>query len=252
LEIDMTPKSLFVPSLTVDQMIEVDKLMLEKYHIELIQMMENSGRNLADLASMRFLGGDVRNKRIAVLAGNGGNGGGVMVSARHLQNWGARISLILAAPTSAYAGVPAHQLNVLDCLKVPVLVADGLNLQDPFDLILDGLIGYGLTAAPRGTTSELIEWANQTGTPILALDNPSGMDSTNGKAHNPTIRATATMTLALPKTGLLKPGAEKYVGELYLADISVPPELYENTFGILVPELFYKNTLMRIQTGVTI
>ena len=248
----MTPKSILIPSLTTAQMIEVDRLMVEKYHIELIQMMENAGRNLADLALQRFLGSDVRNKQIIVLAGTGGNGGGVLACARHLHNWGARVSVVLTSQPAEYTGVTAHQLNVLECMKLALLASDVLDSHPQFDLILDGIIGYSLKGAPRGKAAELIEWANRTGSPILALDTPSGLDLTTGKALSPTIRATATMTLALPKQGLLEPDAREYVGELYLADISVPPELYADAFGILVPELFYKNTLMRVQLPDTL
>lgn len=71
---------------------------------------------------------------------------------------------------------------------------------------------------------------------MLALDTPSGIDTTTGRVFDPAVRATATMTLALPKQGLRAPGARDHVGELYLADISVPPALYSRaplslTFG---------------------
>lgn len=62
--------------------------------------------------------------------------------------------------------------------------------------------------------------------PVLALDAPSGVDTTTGTVFDPAIRATATMTLALPKVGLRAPGIEPHMGELYPADISVPPLLY--------------------------
>lgn len=62
--------------------------------------------------------------------------------------------------------------------------------------------------------------------PVLALDTPSGLDTTTGAAMEPVIRARATMTLALPKEGLRAQRAESFVGELYLANISVPPGLY--------------------------
>ena len=65
-----------VPCLTTAQMREVDRAMVEDYRIELIQMMENAGRNLAHLARSRFLEGDPRGNTVVVLAGRGGNGGG--------------------------------------------------------------------------------------------------------------------------------------------------------------------------------
>src|SRR5262249_59434332 len=78
-----------VPSLTTEQMVEVDRAMTEDFHIELIQMMENAGRNLAHLARTRFLDGDPSRKRVVVLAGTGGNGGGALGCARRLRPWGA-------------------------------------------------------------------------------------------------------------------------------------------------------------------
>ncbi len=82
-----------------------------------------------------------------------------------------------------------------------------------------------------------IELANDSGTPILALDAPSGLDATTGAAHTPTIRAEATLTLALPKLGLLTESAHAFVGNLYVADISVPPRIYV-AMGVRTPNLF--------------
>ncbi|PJB66595.1 MAG: sugar kinase [Anaerolineae bacterium CG_4_9_14_3_um_filter_57_17] len=63
--------------------------------------------------------------------------------------------------------------------------------------------------------------------------------------HDPAIRAAATLTLALPKTGLLQAAAKPFVGELYLADISVPPELYAR-MGISVPPLFAASDIVQV------
>jgi NAD(P)H-hydrate epimerase len=71
-----------IPRITTEQMIEVDRLMTEEYHIELIQMMENAGRCLAILAMRRFLKEEIGSQEVVVLAGTGGNGGGAMVCAR--------------------------------------------------------------------------------------------------------------------------------------------------------------------------
>ena len=71
-----------IPWLTTEQMIEVDRAMMEDYRIDLVRMMENAGRNLAHLARARFLDGDPRGQRVVVLAGTGGNGGGALVCCR--------------------------------------------------------------------------------------------------------------------------------------------------------------------------
>ena len=116
------------------------------------------------------------------------------------------------------------------------------------DLIIDGLIGYSLSGAPRGPVAQLIRWANAQSAPILALDTPSGLDITTGEANDPTIQATATMTLALPKHGLLAAQSETIVGELYLADISVPPELYQSpAIGVQVGSLFAEDDIVRLR-----
>ncbi|MFW6034295.1 MAG: NAD(P)H-hydrate epimerase, partial [bacterium] len=72
-----------LPALTADQMREIDRIMIDELHIDLIQMMENAGRSLADLAQRRYAPADA-----VVLAGPGGNGGGGLVAARHLANRG--------------------------------------------------------------------------------------------------------------------------------------------------------------------
>ena len=109
------------------------------------------------------------------------------------------------------------------------------------------MIGYRLKGAPQGTAARLIRWANEQHAPILALDVPSGIDTTSGTAFDPAIRATATMTLALPKSGLRAQGVEAYVGELYLADISVPPSLYaEPALALEVGPLFAESEILRL------
>lgn len=215
-----------LPWLTTDQMREVDRLMIEVYGIELIQMMENAGRALAHLARSHFLDGDPRGRRVIVLAGKGGNGGGALVAARRLHNYGARVEVLLASPPDALTPVPAHQQRILTQMNVPIHAAAARDILEPSDLILDGLIGYSLAGAPRGESAALIRWANQRPEPVLSLDAPSGVDTTTGTPFDPAIRAAATLTLALPKIGLRAPAVRPHTGPLFLADISVPPALY--------------------------
>ncbi len=239
---------MLIPSISMQQMVEVDRAMIEDYGIDLMQMMENAGRNLAHLARQRFLDGNPVGKRVTILAGNGGNGGGALVSARRLHNWGAQVQVVLAQPRKAMKSVPAHQYDILNRMRVTTQQAYELERVLPMDLIIDGVIGYSLSGSPRGSAAELIRWANAQGAPILALDTPSGLDVTTGEAYDPTIRATATMTLALPKHGLLAAQSLEFVGELYLADISVPTELYQSpAIGVLVGILFAADDIIRFR-----
>jgi NAD(P)H-hydrate epimerase len=237
-----------IPYVTTEQMIEVDRAMMEDVRIELIQMMENAGRNLAHLARMRFFDGNPQGKHVVVLAGTGGNGGGALVCARRLQTWGARVEVVVTHPAENFTPVPAHQLDILQRMQVPVGQAKAVNQTESPALIVDGLVGYRLRGAPHGSVADLIRWANTAASPILALDVPSGVDTTTGTVFDPTIKATATMTLALPKAGLRAPGVEALVGELYLADISVPPSLYaEPALALQVGSLFAESEILRLR-----
>ncbi|MEJ2746645.1 MAG: NAD(P)H-hydrate epimerase [Anaerolineae bacterium] len=239
-----------VPALTTTQMIEVDRAMIEDYHIDLIQMMENAGRNLAHLARERFLQGNPRGQKVVVLAGTGGNGGGALVCARRLHNYGAAIRVFVTRPDSGFTPAPRHQLDIVRRMGIPVTLANEVDKGDGDTavLIIDGVIGYSLRGNPRGAAAGLIRWANRQAAPILALDAPSGLDTTTGTIFDPTIRATATMTLALPKAGLLAETAVAHVGELYLADISVPPELYAGpALQLTVNAIFAASDIVRIR-----
>jgi NAD(P)H-hydrate epimerase len=237
-----------LPYLTTEQMREVDRLMVEKYGIELVQMMENAGRHLAALARDRFLDGDPTDRDVVFLAGRGGNGGGGLVAARRLHSWGGHVRVLLSSPPREYGGVPAHQLAILRELDIR---CEHQNDPPPIsgaDLVIDALIGYSLRGDPRGAAASLIRRANESSTPVLSLDLPSGLDATTGEQRNPTVRAAATLTLALPKTGLRD--AAGCAGELYLADIGVPPELYsEPTLGLEgleVGPIFARQEILRL------
>lgn len=211
------------PEIDAAGMAEVDLLMVDTYGISLPQMMENAGRSLAQLARNRFMAGNAAGRTVAVLAGGGGNGGGVLVAARRLAGWGAQVTVVLAQEPGAIAPVPTKQLSILRQMGLQ----PGRQPQTVPDLILDGLIGYSLRGEPRGRARDLIDWANDSHADILSLDVPSGFDAQTGTVYNNAIRAKATMTLALPKRGLQAPANRHAVGDLYLADISVPPALFE-------------------------
>lgn len=236
-----------IPFLTTEQMVAVDRAMIDDFHIELIQMMENAGRALAHLARSRFLSGNPVGKSVVVLAGTGGNGGGALVCARRLHNVGARVQVIITKPDAAFTPVPAHQLDILRRMQVPIATADEWDGVETAVLVIDGIIGYTLKGTPRGAAADLIRRANTQDAPVLALDIPSGVDAGSGAVFNPAINATATMTLALPKEGVRAPDANARIGELYLADISVPPQLYaQPPLKLTVGPIFAAGDIVRL------
>jgi NAD(P)H-hydrate epimerase len=226
-----TVRGAAVPALTAEQMRGVDRAMAEDLHIELIQMMENAGRSLAHLAIARFAPSSV-----TVLAGPGGN------RRRRPgrrpapdQPWAHRFSGPVR-PNSLFP-VPARQADIL--VRMGAVMAKSPTRAD---LIVEALIGYSLRGDPTGRAAELIGWANSQPAPVLALGTPSGLDVTTGRAGTPHIRASATLTIALPKVGLIGTSA---VGELYLADISVPAIVYQR-LGITPPDLFHVDAIVRL------
>ncbi len=239
-----------VPSVTTEQMREVDRLMIEEYGIVLLQMMENAGRNLARLVAT--LPGRLATSSVLVLAGTGNNGGGGMVAARHLSNMGSDVRVLLSGTREELVDVPAHQASILHKMGVELPAVNAMApelLRRSFaeaDLIIDALIGYSLSGVPRGQAASLIKLANASGRPVVSLDVPSGVDAGSGRVHEPSIKAAATLTLALPKTGLAASEVRDRLGDLYLGDLSVPPSLYRR-LGLEVEPLFAEDVVVLLQ-----
>ena len=236
-----------IPSVTVEQMKEIDHLMIKEYHIELIQMMENAGLQLACFARKRFLNGHPKDKTVTILAGSGNNGGGAMVCARHLSNWGANVIFSCTKALDNYQDILAHQLHTLSTLPVTILQPEQWHETVSADLIIDGLIGYSLKGDPTGLTAQRIEWINHSPDHVLSLDCPTGLDMDTGSPGSPCVYADATLTLGLPKTGLMTEEAKEFVGELYLADISIPGDLLQElTPPFTLPPIFNEDSVLRL------
>jgi NAD(P)H-hydrate epimerase len=212
---------------------EVDRVAVEEFDVLLIQMMENAGAHLAELTMRRF-----QPRSVTVLCGGGGNGGGGLVAARHLANRGVRVHVTLGVEPSRLGEVPRHQLSIVERMSLPIA-------PDPVasDVVVDTLIGYSLRGEPRGRVADMIRWANRQRVPICSLDIPSGLDATTGDIGDPCVHATATLTLALPKTGIA--AAPEVVGELYLADISIPSAVYAR-LGVAVDPIFTPGRIVRL------
>jgi NAD(P)H-hydrate epimerase len=201
-----------VPTVSVAQMREIDRIAIENETPNLFQMMENAGSSLAGLI-MNRLGARWSRVPISVFVGSGGNGGGGTVAARHLANRGGDITLTMSRePLSG--SVLDQQLGVYSRTSGRVgdapIGATGL--------IVDALVGYGLEDAPRGPIAEMIASINEADAPVVSLDVPSGLDGDTGQAPGVAVTAQETLTLALPKPGLSAPE----VGELSLADLGIP------------------------------
>lgn len=208
-----------VRAVTADEMRSVDRVAVEEVGLQLLQMMENAGRILAwHVREIRDEEGPV-----TVVAGNGGNGGGGMVCARHLANWAIPVRVILDRPPGDLTGAAAHQYSILAEMGVPTdTEIAGLSDTRADGATVDALIGYGIQGDLRDPAREYIARMNRSTAPVISLDIPSGVDATTGEARGPAIEPERTLTLALPKTGL-----DAVSGTLYIADIGIPATVYE-------------------------
>ena len=210
-----------VPSVTAAEMAEVDRVAVEEFGLGIIQMMEHAGRTLSRIA----IESDA--DRITVVAGGGGNGGGGLACARHLAARDRLHRVVLDRSPATYEGAPATQLRLLERMDIELVDAaatpdDSAAAITDADRIIDALIGYGLTGAPRGIAAELIAAIESASAPVTALDIPSGVDATTGEAAGAVVTPETTVTLAVPKTGLLP-----LDHRLVCADLGIPAGVYE-------------------------
>lgn len=227
--------------LTAEEMAEADRIAIEEFGIDVVALMENAGLQVG-IVARKLLGGNVAGRRACVVAGKGNNGGDGFVAARHLHNWGAKVSVVLGAEKGGLRDVPAKQLRILEKLGVEVNgPAGGF---DGAELLIDALLGYGSRGNPREPMAGLIQGINSSRIPVLAVDIPSGLNATTGEPGEPCVVANATVTFGLLKTGFLNRGSVRFVGELYLADISLPEPIYQK-YG-QEPGKFGRNNLLKV------
>ncbi len=209
-----------LPAVTAARMREIDRLAVGR-GIKVLDLMENAGRAVA----AEVQGYD----RVAVCCGRGANGGDGLVAARYLKEKGSQVQVFLCAAKGSYPEPVAVNLERAKAAGVSVVAAeDAVALQNGLaqaDVILDGLLGTGSSGKPEGTIAQVIEAMTRSAKPIVTVDIPSGLDPDTGEAQGACAPAVLTLTLGLPKIGLLKPEAKKYVGELKVLDIGFPPDL---------------------------
>lgn len=202
--------------LTPGEMGRADRLAVE-HGANSLALMEAAGHAVADAARRLVKPG----ARVAVLAGPGNNGGDAFVAARLLKRASYDVRLFLAGEKSALKGDATEMARRFDG---PVRALDPFQLES-LHLVIDGLYGAGLTRPIEGAAAEVIAAVAEHGTPVLAIDVPSGLDGATGEALGPVLHATETVTFFRLKPGhLLYPG-RALCGTVRVADIGIPPQV---------------------------
>ncbi|MFN3740505.1 MAG: NAD(P)H-hydrate dehydratase [Thermodesulfovibrionales bacterium] len=206
---------------TSEEMSLIDKRTAEEYGISPLTLMERAGKAVAQRIKESF-----KNRKVFIIAGPGNNGGDGMVAARYLRKAGFKVKVYLVFEEERLSPEAKIQLERLRKARIPLLITRDLNKEEFKDsIIVDAIFGTGLKREIAGELSKVIEKINSSGSPVVAVDIPSGVSSDDGSLMGKAVRANLTVTFGLPKRGhLLFPGAE-HTGRLYIEDIGFPEEL---------------------------
>ncbi len=207
-----------------DTVREMDRRTIEEYGLPGIALMENAGSAAAEVAAGML----APQAGVAVFAGAGNNAGDGFVIARHLAGFGFDIQVILAVPREKYKGDADTNLAVVEKMGLPISQWNGSAPPDISDvsLVVDALLGTGLSGPLRDPFPEVIAFVNAAGRRVLAVDIPSGVDADTGEVSTAAVKAHVTVTFALPKKGLYAGEGRSLAGRVVLADIGMPADVY--------------------------
>ncbi len=216
--------------LTREQARELDRRTTEEIGLPGVVLMENAGRNIAELlCSLRARGA------VTVCCGPGNNGGDGFVIARHLDNARVPVSVLMFSDPAKLAGDARVNYQVLtrggvsvDVLPDPDESALRAKLS-PSEWVVDALFGSGQRGTLRPPFDRVVRAINGCGARVLAVDLPSGLDCDTGRPGDPTVRAAHTATIAAPKLGFAEPGAAEWTGRVDVVDMGVPRRLLEQS-----------------------
>jgi len=209
---------------TAKEMTEIDRQTIENVGIPGMVLMENAGRQVVSVIQKILT--LVDNKRIVVFCGKGNNGGDGFVVSRYLLDLGAQVKTFLIGDPRGVKGDALINLKILNRLGHNVLhdVNINRNLVKGAYLIVDALLGTGVSGALRGKIAKTVGIINQSDAPVVAVDLPTGMNTDTGAVDSVCVNASATVTMAHIKRGLLFSPAREHAGKIHVADIGMPKQ----------------------------
>jgi NAD(P)H-hydrate epimerase len=226
------------PSLTREQVRELDRRAIEEFGIPSSILMENAGRACAE-AALELVAGRGGGP-VLVLCGPGNNGGDGFVVARTLRNRGLEVELVLAAElerldrASADVALNARLWKALGggigTASTPAEVDRVLPRLMESALVVDALFGTGLVRELASPLTDLVLGLNAAERPVLAVDVPSGLDANTGDVLGAAVRATTTVTFVAPKPGFRRGRGPEHCGRVLTAEIGIPAAWIEEAF----------------------
>lgn len=216
---------------TVAQMKSIDKRAITQYAIPGIVLMENAGRGVVKVIESHL---DLsRNPKVTIVCGTGNNGGDGMVVCRHLLAAGGLPECFLLGKKGKVEGDAKINLEILEASGFRVIELQNSILREftehlqQSSLVVDAIFGTGFKGKLEGFAARVVERINSSALPVVSIDCPSGLNSDSGRIEGLCVNAKVTVTMCLPKIGLLFYPGRKSVGELWVADIGVPDKIIE-------------------------
>jgi NAD(P)H-hydrate epimerase len=217
---------------TPKQIGKMDSETINKIGIPGIVLMENAALKVVEETIKSV--GEIKGKKVIVIAGKGNNGGDAFAAARYLHNLEAHVSVFITSEKSEIKSDAEINLKIIENMNIKTVeVIDESILSeikkelDTCDAVVDGIFGTGFKGQITGIIEEVVGLVNDSLKYIVSIDIPSGVNGENGKVLGKCIKAHKTVTFTFPKTGLLiNPGCE-YTGELVIADIGIPKMICE-------------------------
>ncbi|HBF35158.1 TPA: bifunctional ADP-dependent NAD(P)H-hydrate dehydratase/NAD(P)H-hydrate epimerase [Candidatus Sumerlaeota bacterium] len=211
---------------TNEEMRAIDKITIQERGVPNLDLMERAGQAVTKTVVSHYMP-----QAVAIVCGKGNNAGDGLVAARLLSNEGIEVRVLLLtegynlseAGRANFERLPAsvQQIDRQQVPKMPELFAG-------CDVIIDAILGTGTEGPVRGTCGEAIAIMNSLDIPIVAIDIPSGLNADTGLIDGPCIIADTTVTIGLPKRGLVLGEGSQYAGHLVVADIGFPEDLMRN------------------------
>ncbi|MCY6483316.1 NAD(P)H-hydrate dehydratase [Clostridium aestuarii] len=208
---------------TAEKLREIDRFCIESLKIPSMVLMEN-----AALKVLKNIEYDNINSA-AIVCGTGNNGGDGLALARHLCVLGKKTEIFLIGDISKLS--EDCKLNYEILLNMNVNINNITNIEDvsrmkknirQCDIIIDAIFGTGLCREIKGIYEDVILLINNSGTYVISIDIPSGLNANTGEILGCCIKANKTISFQFYKRGFLKYGIHELTGKIIIEEIGIP------------------------------
>lgn len=206
---------------SAEQVRELDRLAIDYYGIDGYKLMFSAGQAVFEQIRRRW----PRVRKLAILCGGGNNGGDGYVVGRLAHQAGLEVEIHHLVEPQRLTGEARRAWEDAVSASVSMIGYHGQRL-DGFELIVDAMLGTGLSGNPEGVWREAIEAVNEADVPVVAVDIPSGLSADTGRVLGTAVKADLTVTFIGLKRGLFTADGRDYSGRLLFASLNVSREVY--------------------------